>query len=349
MVIGAGQAGLSAAYFLRRWGFAPGTGFVVLDADTGPGGGWQHRWSSLRLGDVHGIYGLPGMAFDDRAASRPAAKVVPEYFAEYELRFALPVRRPEPVAAVRYGRDGRLLVESDGNAWSVRRVINATGTWTKPFVPYYPGIAGFTGRQLHTADYTTAEEFRGERVVLVGGGLSAIELLTEISAVAETTWVTRREPEFTGTEFTAERGRRVVAAVERRVRNGLLPGSVVSGTGIPDTAAVRRARAAGVLDTRYPMFDRITPNGVAWSDGTFATADAIVWCTGFRPAVDHLTPLRLRTPDGGIRLDGTRAAEEPRLHLVGYGPSASTIGANRAGRRAAKAVRDELAAPAVAA
>lgn len=49
--------------------------------------------------------------------------------------------------------------------------------------------------------------------------------------------------------------------------------------------------------------------------------------------VDHLAPLRLRTPDGGIRLDGTRATDEPRLHLVGYGPSASTIGANRAGRR----------------
>ena len=30
---------------------------------------------------------------------------------------------------------------------------------------------------------------------------------------------------------------------------------------------------------------------------------------------------------------------EPRIHLVGYGPSASTIGANRAGRSAARQLR----------
>lgn len=56
----------------------------------------------------------------------------------------------------------------------------------------------------------------------------------------------------------------------------------------------------------------------------------ILWATGFRAAIDHLAPLRLREPGGGIRLDGTRAVRDERIHLVGYGPSASTIGANRA-------------------
>jgi hypothetical protein len=54
--------------------------------------------------------------------------------------------------------------------------------------------------------------------------------------------------------------------------------------------------------------------------------------------VDHLAPLRLREPGGGIRLDGTRAVRDPRVHLVGYGPSASTIGANRAGRAAVREI-----------
>ena len=61
---------------------------------------------------------------------------------------------------------------------------------------------------------------------------------------------------------------------------------------------------------------------------------------GFRAAVQHLAPLRLRAAGGGIRMDGTQVAGEPRLHLVGYGPSASTIGANRAGRTAARGVAD---------
>src|SRR5690606_9669855 len=73
--------------------------------------------------------------------------------------------------------------------------------------------------------------------------------------------------------------------------------------------------------------------------GQRATADVILWATGFRPAVDHLAPLRLREPGGGVRIEGTRAAADPRVHLVGYGPSASTGGANRAGRAAVRDIR----------
>jgi hypothetical protein len=87
------------------------------------------------------------------------------------------------------------------------------------------------------------------------------------------------------------------------------------------------------------MFDRITADGVEWADGTTVGADVILWATGFRAAVGHLAPLHLRTPGGGIRMDGTHVAGEPRLHLVGYGPSASTIGANRAGQSAARQLR----------
>ena len=86
------------------------------------------------------------------------------------------------------------------------------------------------------------------------------------------------------------------------------------------------------------MFASIEPDGVRWADGTFVHADVILWCTGFRSALDHLAPLRLRGPGGGITMTGrlaTRVAADPRIHLVGYGPSASTIGANRAGLAAA--------------
>jgi hypothetical protein len=84
------------------------------------------------------------------------------------------------------------------------------------------------------------------------------------------------------------------------------------------------------------MFTEIVPEGVRQVDGTILQADVILWATGFRAALDHLRPLKLRGPGGGITMDGTRVVAEPRLHLVGYGPSASTIGANRAGPRAVR-------------
>ncbi|MCF2528806.1 FAD-dependent oxidoreductase [Yinghuangia soli] len=342
VVIGAGQAGLSAAYHLRRDGLS----FVVLDADPAPGGAWSHRWPSLLMESVHGVHDLPGMAFPEPDPSRPAREAVPEYFAAYERTMELPVIRPVRVTAVRSRADGRLEVSTDSGTWTSRALINASGTWRRPFRPYYPGAGDFRGRQLHTADYRSADEFRGQHVVVVGGGTSAIHFLAEIAAAGgTTTWVTRRPPQFTDEPFTPELGRQVVARVADRVRLGLPPESVVSVTGLPPTPAVRAAQARGVLH-RLPMFDRITPDGVAWDapDGPrHIRADAILWATGFRAALDHLAPLALREPGGGIRMDGTHAAKDPRIHLIGYGPSASTVGANRAGRTAADAITRLLA------
>jgi cation diffusion facilitator CzcD-associated flavoprotein CzcO len=337
VVIGAGQAGLSSAYFLRR----ADLDFVVLDGNDAPGGAWQHRWPTLRMATVHGIFDLPGMHFDPPPDSAPAAEAVPAYFAAYEREFDLPIQRPVQVRAVHYGDDDRLVVHTDDGDRTARAVINATGTWNTPFWPHYPGRDTFLGRQLHTADYRGPAEFAGRRVVVVGGGTSAVQLLTEIADVATTTWVSRRPPVFRDGPFDADYGRAVVAMVDERVRAGLPPDSVVSATGLVATPA-----AVAASRRRLPMFDRITPDGVAWADGRFVPADVILWCTGWRASLDHLAPLHLRGPGGGITMDGTRVVAEPRLHLVGYGPSASTVGANRAGRQAVKEIRELLRVPA---
>ncbi|MFE2940741.1 NAD(P)-binding domain-containing protein [Streptomyces sp. NPDC059255] len=345
VVIGAGQAGLSGAYHLRRSGLAPDRDFVVLDHAARPGGAWQFRWPSLTYGKVHGMHALPGMELvtgpDDD--TRPSSEVIGAYFTAYERRFGLRVHRPVDVRAVREGTDGRLLVESSAGNWSARALINATGTWDRPFWPRYRGQESFRGRQLHTANYPGPEEFAGLRVIVVGGGASGTQHLMEIAQVAaDTTWVTRRPPVFREGPFTEEWGRAAVALVDERVRQGLPPQSVVSVTGLPVNEAVARARAEGVLD-RLPMFDRITPDGAVWDDGRTVEADVILWATGFRPAIDQLAPLGLREPGGGIRIEGTRAVRDERVHLVGYGPSASTIGANRAGRAAVREIRRLLA------
>ena len=342
VVIGAGQAGLSSGYFLRRAGFTADSGFVILDRSPAPGGAWQFRWPSLTFDTVHGIHQLPGMAAPEPEPHTSVAGVVSEYFAEYERTYDLPVLRPVEVQRVSNTPDGRLHVRTDAGQWTARALVNATGSWEKPFWPRYPGQDLFAGRQLHTVDYREAAEFAGQRVAVVGGGASAIQLLMEIAEVAaDTIWVTRRPPEFTDRPFDAEWGRAVEARVADRVRRGLPPESVVKATGYALTSEIAAARESGVLD-RQPMFDRITRTGVAWDDGRHEAADVILWCTGFRAALDHLAPLRLRRPGGGIAVDRTRAIDDPRIHLVGYGPSASTIGANRAGRVAAREIRRYL-------
>ncbi|MFD0361535.1 NAD(P)-binding domain-containing protein [Nocardia sp. GCM10030253] len=349
LVIGAGQAGLSAGYHLQRLGLRPERDFLIVDHAPGPGGAWQFRWPSLTLTTVNRVHDLPGMSFAETlpegSESAPAATAVPRYYELYEKRFDLRVRRQVSVKVVcdRRADDdpagARILTAETDAAGTirVRGLINGTGTWEHPFIPRYPGAETFAGRQLHTHDYRIADEFAGKHVVVVGGGVSAVQLLDEISQVTTTTWVTRSEPVFREEPFAEEAGRTAVAMVEDRVRHGLPPGSVVSVTGLRLDDRLRAAQARGVLD-RHPMFRSIEPDGVRWADGSFRQAEVILWATGFRSALDHLAPLRLRGPGGGITMTGrlaTQVANDPRVHLIGYGPSASTIGANRAGRAAA--------------
>jgi len=86
------------------------------------------------------------------------------------------------------------------------------------------------------------------------------------------------------------------------------------------------------------MFTAIEPGGVRMPDGSFEPADVILWATGFRADIGHLAPLGLRTSAGGVRVATGRSLDEPRLFLIGYGPSQSTVGANRAGRDAVRAI-----------
>ncbi|WP_281899462.1 flavin-containing monooxygenase [Phytohabitans aurantiacus] len=344
VVIGGGQAGLSAAYHLKRRGFASALShpdaertFVVLDAEPAAGGAWRHRWESLRMATVNGIFDLPGFPKPPIDPDEPSRTAVPRYFAGFEHHAGLPILRPVTVTAVRRADadpDGDLLVESSHGTWRTRAVINATGTWTNPVRPHYPGQDTFAGLQAHTRDYVSADQFAGQRVAVVGGGISALQQLEEISRVATTFWYTRREPFFRDGGFNPEvEGREIIAKVTADVEAGRPTGSVVSYTGLAWTPYALAARDRGALQRR-PMFTAIEPGGIREADGTFTPVDAILWATGFKAALTHLDALGLRNDQGGIRTTGTQVAGEPRVHLIGFGPSQSTVGANRAGRAA---------------
>ena len=346
VVIGGGQSGLSVAHHLKRRGFVSGPGresdrtYVVLDAEPAPGGAWRHRWESLRMATVNGIFDLPGFPQPPLDPAEPSRTAVPRYFAAFEDERQPAILRPVRVTAVRSAGpdpDADLIVESDAGRWITRAVINATATWTNPVRPHYPGQETFAGLQLHTRDYVSHRPFAGLRVAIVGGGISAVQQLAEISEVATTFWYTRREPVFREDEFGAEAGRETIARVTADVEAGRPSGSVVSYTGLIWTAYAREARKRGALERR-PMFTAIEPAGVREADGSLTSVDVILWATGFKAALAHLDPLALHNELGGIRMTGTQVAGEPRVHLVGFGPSQSTVGANRAGREAVAAL-----------
>lgn len=341
LVIGAGQGGLSSSYHLKRLGID----HVLLDAEQQPGGAWQHRWDSLTMDDLHGVADLP----DGRApevSDVPANIVVPRWFAEYERQHDLPVVRPVRVDSV-VDEEGLLLTRSGDRRWLSRTLINATGSWRRPFLPHYPGRETFQGEQFHTVDYPGPEHFIGKRVVIVGAGASAVQFIGEIAPLTTVIWVTRRPPRWVGDDYSL---RDLVRRVQEQVLAGKPPNRSEHHSDVMLREQEMEAARTGVFDRRRPMFRRIEPDGVRWDDGDFEAVDAILWATGFRPDIDHLAGLDLKSSLGGIQLlpgnsdpqTSVTASRDHRIQLVGYGPSASTIGGNRAGRAAAAAVRAYL-------
>ena len=329
VVIGAGQAGLASAYYLRR----AGVDFILLDAEEEPGGAWRHAWNSLRLFSPASFSSLPGWMMPAKTDTTYPARVdVIDYLARYEKRYQFHIERPVFVTSVRPADDS-LRVLSDKGEWKARAVLSTTGTWRHPFIPDYPGSADFGGHQIHSANYVSAQAYSGKRVAIVGGGNSGAQILSEISTVAETIWVTPEPPVFLPDDVD---GHVLFQRATARVL-GTAEGANLGSLGdIVMVPPVKDARDRGVLGSVRP-FTRFDSRGVVWRDGTRTDLDAVVWCTGFRPALDHLRDLDVINIEGRVNVDGGQSVKEPRLWLSGYGnwtgaASATLLGAGRAAR-----------------
>lgn len=342
VIIGGGQAALATAYFLRRTGLS----FVMLDAEDGPGGAWRHGWNSLRLFSPATWSSIPGWMMPPVEDGYPTRDHVVDYLTRYEDRYQLAVRRPVRVTSVER-RAGALRVHAEQGHWDARAVVSATGTWSHPHIPHYPGSELFGGQQLHSAHYVEAQPFAGKRVLVVGAGNSGAQILAEVSKVADATWVTPTEPLFLPDDVD---GRVLFERATERWKaqqEGRVIDQPVGGLGdVVMVPPVVEARERGVLHAVRP-FQRFTRDGVVWPDGTQSEVDAVIWCTGFKPALEHLASLGLITDEGRIEVDGTHAVKEPRLWLVGYGEwtgsaSATLIGVTRTARSTAAEIEQFL-------
>jgi thioredoxin reductase len=329
VIIGGGQMGLSLGYYLRR----AGADFLILDAEDGPGGAWRHGWDSLRLFSPAGYSSLPGWLMPPPPhAGYPTRDDVLDYLARYEERYQLPIRRPVRVETIERAA-GRFKLATNQGPIGARQVVSATGTWSKPYIPDIPGRDLFAGKQVHSAHYVRPEDYAGQTVLVVGGGNSGAQIMAEVAPVARALWVTNHDPLFLPDDVD---GRVLFERAVARMKAG--PGDEpVGGIGdIVTVPPVKEARERGDLGSVRP-FECMTETGVVWPDGSEMAVDVVIWCTGFRPALEPLRPLGVIEADGRVLVNGQRSVKEPRLWLAGYGDwcgpgSATLMGAARIAR-----------------
>jgi putative flavoprotein involved in K+ transport len=311
VVIGGGQAGLATARVALSRGLTP----VVLDASPGPGGSWPRYYDSLTLFSPARFSALPGLPFPGDPDRYPVRDEVVDYLTAVTAQVDADVRFGQPVGRVtRAG--GRFAVETSGGAVvSAPMVIAASGGFGHPYRPPLPGLAAFTGVVLHSADYRTPDAFAGARVVVVGGGNSAVQIAVELARVASVTISTRQalqwQPQrYLGRDFHWWLSR--TGLDSSRLAPRLVRGTVP----VIDDGRYRAAVRAGRPDHR-PLFDRLDGDAVVWADGTRERVDVLLLATGFRPGLSYLAGTAALDATGVPVHEGGVSRTVPGLGYVG--------------------------------
>ncbi|MFG2018133.1 flavin-containing monooxygenase [Actinomadura geliboluensis] len=317
LIVGGGQAGLATAHIARSLGRAP----ILLEEGDQPVGSWPHYYDSLTLFSPARRSALPGAVFPGDPDGYPARDEVVAYLADYAARLDADIRtghRVEKVVVAGAGdRRGFEVVTAGGEVFAAPMVIAATGGFSRPHRPDLPGLDGFSGTVLHSSDYRRPEPFAGKRVVIVGGGNSAVQIAIELAAHARVTLATRHP-----LRFMAQR----VLGVDMHIwlqRTGLDAAGwarplLTGGKGTPvfDTGTYRDAIATGNPDRR-PMFTRLDGDQVVWSDGSRERTDVLLLATGYRPGVDYLAGLGALDEESRPRHRGGISTTHPGLGYVG--------------------------------
>ncbi|WP_212002591.1 ArsO family NAD(P)H-dependent flavin-containing monooxygenase [Chitinophaga sp. HK235] len=344
IIIGGGQSALAVAYYLRRTSLR----YLLLDGEARPGGAWQHTWHSLSLFSPAQWSSLPGVFMPGGQQHYPSRDETIHYLQEYENRYQFPVQRPVKVLSVE--KEGNIyLLQTTAGSYRARAVVSATGSFANPYIPDIPGKDLFLGHILHSSQYREPGVFSGQRVAIVGEGNSGAQLLADISPVADTLWITRQAPEFLPDHIDGKYLFDAATMQYEAMQQGKDFQRPSLGH-IVMVPSVKTARANGVYQHYLPSFDYFYSEGIGWKDGKKEIADAVIFCTGFRPSLEHLRPLGIIHPNGRIETKGTRASTIAGLWLVGYGQwtgfaSATLIGVGRTARQTVDELNNYLQQP----
>lgn len=279
VIIGGGQAGLVTGYYLQQRNIA---NVLILDANEDIGGSWQHYWDSVRLFSSARYSSLDGLPFPAHPDYYPNRRDVIAYLQKYAAHFSLPIKSGQRVQTIHQRGTTFEVLTTDGNCYSAKAVISATGPFTQPHIPQIHGHQHFTGQQLHSYDYHKPHGFAGQRIVVVGSNNSAVQVAVELASVADVSLAVRKNIKWTpkriaGIDFFWFLHDTGFDMLPVGCRFGLCVSDAVYDDGTYQTAV-----EAGNPDPR-PMFTEITPHGVIWRDGTHEAVDTILYATGFRP------------------------------------------------------------------
>jgi putative flavoprotein involved in K+ transport len=191
VVIGAGPAGLAVA---RELDHQHGIKALVLDRAAAPAISWRTRYDNFRLNTTGFLSHLPGQRIPLTAGRWPTKEDMVRYFDHYVAQQNIALRLGCEVHRIDRARGHWQLDTSSGEIRSPAIVL-ATGNYSAPTIPAWPGLSGFNGEIVHSGDFTNAWPYRGRDVLVVGAGNSAADIAVQLANDgAGRIWVAVRTP-----------------------------------------------------------------------------------------------------------------------------------------------------------
>jgi putative flavoprotein involved in K+ transport len=350
VVIGAGQAGLSVGYHLKRLGLP----FVILEGSARVGDQWRRRWDSLRLFTPARFDGLDGMPMPRPGDDFITKDQMADYLEAYAVRFELPVRTG--VRVEHLTREGeRFVLTAGGRRIEADQVVVAMANYQQPKLPAFAGKLEPAIVQLHSREYKNPSQLRPGRVLIVGAGNSGAEIAMDVAATHET-WVAGRDTGHLPFRVGSTLGQRVLAPLVLRVLfhrvfsvstpiGRRMRPKMMHGAGPLIRQRPKDLLAAGIQ--RVPRMAGVQDGRPLLEDGRVLDVENVIWCTGFHPGFGWID-LPVFDEQGEPKHERGIVGEEPGLYFVGlnflYAYSSTMVhGVGRDAKRIAEALAKRVA------
>lgn len=276
VIVGAGQSGLAAGYYLRR----AGLDFVILDRARRIGDAWRQRYESLTLFTPRVFDSLPGMDMPGDPDGYPGRLEFADYLEDYAKQFALPVQLGVRVDKVQRDSEGVfVLTLTNRTSMHARCVILAFGTYPAAAIPPVRKDFGPKINQLNVFSYRNPTQVTDGPVLVVGDGASGRDIAAELMPHHEVYLATGRVPlMLPGRVFGKSLWRWAKLLGVFKLRKSK------SGIGIrqplPSTVKNNKELAAGGVRIK-PRLVSAKGSFVTFQDGTTQTVKTVVWAVGY--------------------------------------------------------------------
>jgi cation diffusion facilitator CzcD-associated flavoprotein CzcO len=323
-IIGAGSSGLAAAKTFKERGIP----FDCLEREHDLGGLWNEAtdtgvvYDTTYLVSSRKYTGFDDYPIPEEYPTYPSHRETLAYLRAYAMNFGIldRIEFNATVERAERAQDGwSVKVAGEKRPRFYRALVIANGHHHVPRMPEIPG--SFSGEIMHSRDYRSVKQLADKRVLVVGAGNSACDIVVDAASVAQRIYLSMRRGTYFVPKFIfgrpmdgiinfcekipMPRGLRNILythwhrlMVGKNERYGLPePEHRIMDTHPSMNTALPQLVAHGRIGVK-PDIVEFAGNKVRFGDGSEIEADLVIFATGYEIAIPFLDNGLVFDPDG---------------------------------------------------